>query len=96
MRAGNVADVQRLLHDGADVRAANRYGVTPLSLAAGNGDAATIGVLLAAGADGRATLSDGQTMLMLAARAGSPAALRALVAHGAQVDARNACLARTR
>ena len=36
---------------GADVKAANRYGVTPLSLACTNGNAAMIELLLKAGAD---------------------------------------------
>ena len=40
-----------LLKAGANANAANRYGMTPLSLAAINGNAAMLEALLAAGAD---------------------------------------------
>ena len=40
--------VQLLVRAGANVKAANRYGATPLWLAALNGNAATIGMLLEA------------------------------------------------
>ena len=40
-----------LLVAGADVKAANRYGVTPLSLACTNGNGAMVELLLKAGAD---------------------------------------------
>ncbi len=36
VRANDLPAVQRLLHSGANPSAANRYGVTPLSLAAEN------------------------------------------------------------
>ena len=58
---------------GAQPNAANRYGVTPLFLAATNGNAAMVEALLKAGADPNATLPEGQTVLMAAARAGNPA-----------------------
>ena len=47
--------VQLLIRAGANVNAANRYGATPLWLAAVNGNATTIGMLLEAGADARPT-----------------------------------------
>ena len=40
-----------LLRAGANVQAANRYGVTPLSLACTNGNGALVERLLKAGAD---------------------------------------------
>ena len=43
--------VQALIRAGANVKAANRYGVTPLWLASVNGNAAVIEMLLEAGAD---------------------------------------------
>ena len=41
---------RRLIRAGANANAANRYGVTPLSLAAAIGDAAVVEALIAAGA----------------------------------------------
>ena len=77
-----------LVKAGADVKAANRYGVTPLSLACTNGDGAMVELLLKAGADANTTLPGGETALMTAARTGKVAAVEALLAHGAEVDAK--------
>src|ERR1700733_627152 len=43
VRADDLEVVQMLLRAGADVKASNRYGVTPLSLAALNGNAVMVG-----------------------------------------------------
>jgi ankyrin repeat protein len=72
---------------GANVRAANRYGVTPLSLAAVNGNAAMTRMLLAAGADAAQIISKGQTVLMTAARTGNPDVVAALLDRGAIANA---------
>lgn len=82
------ATVERLLKAGADAKAANRYGVTPLSLACTNGNASIIEALLKAGADPNTTLSGGETALMTAARTGQPEAVAALITHGADVNAK--------
>jgi len=85
--AGRIA---ALIATGADVNAANRYGITPLSLAAANGNAGVIDLLLKSGADAHAAdaaLSDGRTLLMLTARTGSVEAIARLVAAGANVNA---------
>ena len=79
--------VADLIRAGADVNAANRYGVPPLSLAATNGNAAILELLLKAGANPNATQSEGETALMTAARTGVPAAVKTLLAHGADVNA---------
>ena len=78
-----------LLRAGARVSAANQAGVTPLQLAAVNGNAALIEKLIAAGADPNAPLTaSGDTALMLAARTGVLAAVQVLLDHGAQVNAK--------
>lgn len=83
--------VDLLLRGGANVRATNRYGVAPLSLAARSGNTvngAMVERLLAGGADPKTTLPSGETALMTAARGGNVAAVKALLAHGADVNAR--------
>ena len=79
-----------LIRAGADVDAANDYGVTPLSLAARNGNAEILLQLLAAGVDPndpRQAVNAGETPLMLAARSGRVDAVQVLAAAGADVDA---------
>src|SRR5215510_4755862 len=44
VRANDMETVQLLLRSGANTKAANRYGVTPLALAAMNGNAAMVEV----------------------------------------------------
>jgi uncharacterized protein len=78
-----------LIGAGADVKAANRFGVTPLSLACINGNGAMIEKLLKAGADPNAALSElGETPIMMAARTGNVEAVRVLLDHGANVNAK--------
>jgi ankyrin repeat protein len=77
-----------LIRAGADVKAANRYGITALYLACQNGNAAMIAKLLKAGADANATVTEGETALMTAARTGVVEATKVLLDHGAQVDAK--------
>jgi ankyrin repeat protein len=77
-----------LLRAGAKAAAANRFGVTPLHLAATNGSVAMVERLLAAGADANASLPEGETVLMAAARAGNPAVLARLIERGASVNAK--------
>ena len=59
------------------MKAANRYGVTPLSLACTNGNGAMIELLLKAGADPNAALPGGETPLMTASRTGKVEAVKA-------------------
>ncbi len=72
-----IADL--LIAAGADVSASNRYGVTPLYLAARAADARAARALLAAGADANTALPDGITVLMTAAKAGDPAIVEVLL-----------------
>ena len=80
--------VVSLLHAGADPKAANRYGVTPLSLACSNGNGPIVEALLKAGADPNSVLPGGETALMTASRTGKIAPIKALLARGAVVDYR--------
>ncbi len=77
-----------LVAAGANVKAANRYGVTPLSLACRNGNEAMVKLLLDAGADPNAKLRGDETPLMTAARTGKPGPVKALLSRGADVNAR--------
>ena len=82
-------ETAKLLVDaGADVNAANRYGVTPLSLACTNGNEAMVDLLLEAGADPNTTLRGDETALMTAARTGRLGPVKALLSRGADVNAR--------
>jgi ankyrin repeat protein len=82
----DVEVAELLVRAGANVKAANRYDVTPLSLGCTNGNATMVDLLLKAGADPNAPLPGGETPLMRAARTGTLAAVRALLTHGALVD----------
>ena len=75
----DIDSVRRLLNTGANAKAANRFGVTPLSEACINGNGAMVALLLKAGADANGTLPSGETMLMLASRTGRVEAVRAQV-----------------
>lgn len=93
------ASAGALLGAGADARAANRRGATPLHYAcdlrpasgaarAATRQARTIALLLAGGAEVDAPDAGGAAPLHRAVRARSPAAVRALLAGGASVTAR--------
>ena len=79
---------RHLIRAGADVKAANSEGVTPLSMAALYGNAAMIDRLIKAGADAKQRGPNGETMVMLAARNGNPQAVTVLLEAGADVNAR--------
>lgn len=84
----NLALARQLLTAGASASAANRYGVTPLALAATNGSGPMVELLLAHGADPNTPLPGGETPLMTAARTGRVEAVKALLAKGAAVNAK--------
>ena len=76
---------------------ANRYGITPLSLAAINGNAGVMEALLRGRSGSRTTHGPkGETVLMTAARAGNADVVRLLLARGADVNAKRAATARPR
>lgn len=77
-----------LVEQGADVKATNRYGVAPLSLACQNGNGEMVELLLKAGTDPNIALRGGETALMTAARTGKPGPVKALLTRGAEVNAK--------
>ena len=95
VRQNDVATVDALIERGADVKAATRYGVTPVSIAALNGNAAILRRLLDAGANPDTATPGGETALMTAARTGSVEAVKLLLDHGANVNAKDAVRAQT-
>lgn len=81
----DVADAKLLLAAGADPKLANRLGVTPLAVAATNGNAEMIGVLATAGADVNALDTAGEPPLWAAVRSGKLDAVKVLVDRGASL-----------
>jgi ankyrin repeat protein len=75
--------VELLLTAGANVNAANDYGVTPLSLACTNRNAMLVERLLTSGANAGAALWTGETSLIVCARTGNVDAVKSLLSHGA-------------
>jgi ankyrin repeat protein len=87
VRAEDLETAELLLSAGANARAADRYGVTPLYLASVNGSAPLIRMLLDAGADPNSVDPAGETALMTAARTGHAEAIKLLLDRGASVKA---------
>ena len=87
VRADDLPKVEALIKAQANVKAADRYGITPLNLAAVNGNAVIMKKLLDAGADPNAVDLTGETVLMTAARTGSPEAIKLLLDRGANANA---------
>lgn len=79
--------VKALIESGAAAGEANRYGVTPLSLACQNGNAEMVSLLLEAGADPNTALPGNETPLHTAARTGVLSCVESLVEAGATIDA---------
>ena len=95
VRVDDVTMAKMLLGAGAKATLANRYGLTPIAIAAGNGSASMIGILLDAGADANAPDPAGDTPLMSAIRTGRLDAATLLVDRGATVDATDATYQQT-
>jgi uncharacterized protein len=86
-----------LIRSGADVKAADRYGITPLYLACSNASVSMIRLLLDAGADPNAAYpSNGETPLMTVIRAeDNPQAIQLLLDRGAAVNAKDTVVGET-
>lgn len=88
VRENDIELATALIKAGANVKAENRYRVTPLYLAAQNGSAEMLKLLLKAGADPNASFNLQETALMTVARVGNVDASKILLDAGAKVDAR--------
>src|SRR5437867_190050 len=89
VRADDLEMARLLVRAGADAARANRYGVTPLSLACTNANADMIRLLLDAGANPNVSAPTGETALMIAAGAGGLDAVKLLLDRGAALEARD-------
>jgi ankyrin repeat protein len=95
VRVDDLETARLLTRAGADATHADRYGVTPLSLACANGNAAMIRLLLEVGADPNTVDPTGEAALMTASRVGAVDAVRVLLDHGAVLDARDPAFQQT-
>jgi len=86
VRVDDIETTQLLIRAGADVKFADRYGVTPLFLACTNGNAAMIKLLLDSGADANSVDPAGETALMVTTRVGDLNSVKVLLDGGAKVD----------
>jgi ankyrin len=95
VRTDDTVMAKLLLGAGARATLANRYGLTPMAIAAGNGSASMIALLLDAGADVNAPDPAGDTPLMSVTRVGRADAVALLLDRGATVDATDATYQQT-
>src|SRR5215831_934961 len=86
VRVDDLETARLLIQAGANAKMADRYGVTPISLASSNGNAAMIKLLLDAGADANSVDPTGETALMAAAKVGNLESVLTLLDGGAKVD----------
>lgn len=86
---GDVRQVAQMLEAGADASQPSRLDITPLALAARNGNSELIRLLVAAGANPNGIDAAGETMLMGAVRSGELPAVEALLELGADVNQRD-------
>ena len=87
VRVDDLETARLSIQGGANVKFADRYGVTPIYLAASNGNAAMLKLLLDSGADANTVDPTGETTLMTAAKVGDLESVRVLLDRGAKVDA---------
>ena len=87
VRGGHKEVVCILLDAGALVNEADKYGITPLHLAADHGQIDIVKILLDSGADVNKASASGNTPLHLGVRNGHDEVIQLLLKGGARVDA---------
>ena len=87
---GDLAEVKRLISEGADVNAKNEKGSPALMYACEKGHTAVVKELLAKGADVNFVHKNGFTPIFLATVMNYPAVVKELLAKGANVNVRTA------
>lgn len=88
IKKGDVLAVRRLIESGSKINAGNKFGWTPLMVAAGRGNTPIIEMLLAAGGDVNSVNDHGVSPLACAALDGHWRAIEVLLKNGASVDVR--------
>lgn len=88
-KAGNKAEVKRLIGENVELDAKNESGQTPLFLAVNNGKKDVVELLLASGANVNAVDINGLTVLSLACENGFLDLVKLLIKRGAGVNAKN-------
>ena len=83
---GDIDRLKRLIREGADVNARDRYGQTALMIAAKNGRSRLVQFLVDQGADLNHTAKYRLTALMLAVISGHANVVRVLVRAGADLE----------
>jgi ankyrin repeat protein len=85
---GDVAEITRLLKDGASVETVDSNGWTPLMIASRHGQIGAIECLLAAGANVEASCGPVRTALVFACESNQDGAVERLLAAGADANAK--------
>jgi hypothetical protein len=88
-KKGDVEKVKKLLKEGADVNAKDRFGFTPLHYTALNGHIEIVKLLIERGADVNAKTNGGWTPLRFAAIYGHIEIVKLLIERGADVNAKD-------
>jgi ankyrin len=83
---GNIKMVEFLINKGADVNLQNKYGLTPLHVAASFSFYEISKILIAAGADNKIFDHGGETALLVAAKEGDDEIVKLLIENGADIN----------
>ncbi len=90
MQQEEIERIGQLITDGADVKAHDKDGVTPVLVAAAGGHAAAVELLIKAEADVNVKNKDGLTPLMGAAGNGRAVVVKQLIGARADINAQDA------